>query len=133
MLPSWNWPGWAWLIVAVLLLSVVQVGLRVRGELRRRAQDTAVAARRQQVRASGHAGTAVVTNLTDTRTRLGGDLFFVVDMGLRVQADDVMPAFDATIRVPVSPVRLADFAEGRTVRVRIDPATREVALDQRTE
>lgn len=132
-LPSWDWPGWIWVIVAVVLLSVVQVGMQLRGELRRRAGDAQVLARQEQVRQTGRAATAVVTRLDDTGTRLGADKFFVVDMTLSVQAGDGIPAFDAAVRVPVSPVRLADFAEGRQVRVRVDAATREVALDQRTE
>ncbi|AOB33393.1 hypothetical protein AKI39_04010 [Bordetella sp. H567] len=75
----------------------------------------------------------MVIRTTDTGTRLGAIKFFVIDITLRVEAQGAEPAFDATLRVPVSPVRLAEFAEGRIVRVRVNPDTREVALDQRTE
>jgi hypothetical protein len=90
-------------------------------------------ARQEKVRELGRAGTAIVIRTTDTGTRLGAVQFFVIDITLRVEAEDGEPAFDTTLRVPVSPVRLVDFAEGRIVRVRVDTATREIALDQRTE
>ncbi|WP_083228611.1 hypothetical protein [Bordetella sp. H567] len=130
---AWGLPGWAWAVILVLVLSVVQVGFMLRGELRRRAQDAALVARQDQVRQTGRPGTGVVIRTTDTGTRLGAIKFFVIDITLRVEAQGAEPAFDATLRVPVSPVRLAEFAEGRIVRVRVNPDTREVALDQRTE
>lgn len=130
---AWGLPGWAWAVVVVLLLSVVQVGFMLRGEMRRRSQDAAVVARQDEVRQTGRAGTAVIIRTVDTGTRLGAIKFFVIDITLRVEAEGPDPAFDATLRVPVSPVRLSDFAEGRIVRVRVDAATREVAIDQRTE
>lgn len=130
---TWGLPGWAWVVILVLLLSVVQVGFMLRGELRRRSQDAAVVARQDEVRDRGRAGTAVVIRTVDTGTRLGAVKFFVIDITLHVEAQDGIPPFDTTLRVPVSPVRLSDFAEGRLVRVRVDPATREVAIDQRTE
>ncbi|ANN69828.1 hypothetical protein BAU08_22170 [Bordetella bronchialis] len=75
----------------------------------------------------------MVVRTVDTGTRLGAMRFFVIDITLGVEAQDGVEPFEATLRVPVSPVRLADFAEGRVVRVRVEPGTREVALDQRTE
>jgi hypothetical protein len=132
-LPSWDWPGWTWVIVVIVLLSLVQVGLRLRGEIQRRAADAAVVARQEQVRQTGRSATAVVMRLSDTGTRLGAVSFFVIELSLRVQGDEVIPAFDTTVRVPVSPVRLADFAEGRVIQVRVDTGTREVAVDQRTQ
>jgi hypothetical protein len=130
--PPWNWPGWAWAIVAVLLLSLIRVGAVVRGELRRRSAESQEVTRQEHVRRTGQPGTAVVLRVTDTGTRLGVTTFFVIDLTLRVQAGGAVPAFDTTLRVPVSPVRLSDFAEGKVIQVRIDTDTREVAVDQRT-
>ncbi|ANN79401.1 hypothetical protein [Bordetella flabilis] len=133
MIPSSTWPGWTWLIVAVIVLSILQAGLHVRAEMRRRAGDRAVAARQEAVRQTGRPAQAVVLQTRDTGIRLGATTFFVIDLTLRVQGDAQLPAFDTTLRVPISPVRLGDFAEGKTIRVRIDAGTREVAVDQRTE
>jgi hypothetical protein len=129
----WNWPVWAWALVALLLLSFIRVGAVVRGELRRRSTESQAVTRQEQVRQTGQPGTAVVLRVTDTGTRLGVTTFFVIDLTLRVQADSAIPAFETTLRVPVSPVRLNDFAEGKVIQVRIDTTTREVAVDQRTK
>ena len=42
------------------------------------------------------------------------------------------PALTRTLAVPLSPLHLADFGVGKTVRVRVDAATHEIALDQPT-
>jgi hypothetical protein len=132
-LPSSTWPGWTWAIVAIVVLSLIQAGLHIRGEMRRRARDAAVVARQDQVRTTGRPARAVVVRTTDTGIRLGAVTFFVIDLALHVEGDDTLPAFDTTLRTRISPVRLGDFAEGKTIQVRVDPATREVAVDQRTE
>ncbi|ARP87816.1 hypothetical protein [Bordetella genomosp. 9] len=131
--PDWNWSGWTWVIAAIVLLSLLQAGWHLRAELRRRAQDNAVAARQNEVRQTGRPYSAIVLRTTDTGIRMGAVKSFVIELALHVQGDTVVPDFDATVRVPLSPVRLADFTEGRTIQVRVDPATRDVAIAQRTE
>ena len=126
------WPDWAKWVGLGLLLSAVQAGVMLwRGHRRREAarKDTQ---RLQAVRISGVASTARVTAARDTRSRIGDTLYFVIELDLDVAATAATPALTRTLDVPLSPLHLADFGVGKTVRVRVDAATHEIALDQPT-
>jgi hypothetical protein len=41
-----------------------------------------------------------------------------------------LPDFETELTVPLSPVKMPQFAPGRTVQVKVDPATRDIAIDQ---
>jgi len=84
------------------------------------------------VRAHGVASTALVTAARDTRRRIGDTLYFIVELDLEVAATSATPALSRTLSVPLSPLHLADFSAGKTIQVRVDPASREVAVDQAT-
>lgn len=126
------WPDWGKWVVLGLLLSGAQAVFMLRREHKRRAAGRADAQRLEAVRASGVTSTARVTAARDTRTRIGETLYFVIELDLDVAATDATPALARTLRVPLSPLHLAEFGVGQTVQVRVDAATHDVAIDQPT-
>jgi hypothetical protein len=128
------WPDWGKWVVLGLLLSGAQAMFMLRRERKRRAAGRADAQRIETVRATGVASTARVTAARDTRTRIGESLYFVIELDLDVAATATTPALTRTLRVPLSPLHLAEFGVGKTVQVRVqdDGATHEVAIDQPT-
>ncbi|MDM0007440.1 hypothetical protein QTI51_23165 [Variovorax sp. J22G73] len=82
-----------------------------------------------QVLAEGVPAVATVLATADTEMRV--DLVYVLTrLTLRVEAAGPVPSFIAETVVPISPVKLAEFSEGRLVRVKVDLATRQIAIDQ---
>lgn len=132
------WPDWGKWVVLGLLLSGAQAAFMLRRERKRRAEARADARQLEAVRVTGVASTARVTAARDTRTRIGETLYFVIELDLDVAATDTTPAFAHTLRVPLSPLHLADFGVGKIVQVRVreeareNTATRDVAIDQPT-
>lgn len=126
------WPDWAKWVWLVLLLSCVQAGFMLRRERKRRAAGRKDVRRQEAVRASGVASTALVTAARDTRSRIGDTLYFIIELDLNVAATAATPALTRKLSVPLSPLHLADFGVGKTVQVRVDPDTHEVAMDQPT-
>jgi hypothetical protein len=126
------WPGWAKWVWLVLLLSLAQAAFMLWRERRRRAAGRRDAQRQASVRAGGLASTARVAAARDTRRRIGDTLYFIVELDLEVAATDTTPALTRTLSLPLSPLHLADFSAGRTIHVRVDPATHDVAVDQAT-
>ncbi|MDX3987504.1 MAG: hypothetical protein QHC88_19825 [Achromobacter sp.] len=142
------WPDWGKWVVLGLLLSGVQAAFMLRRERRRRAAGRAESERLDAVRATGVASTARVMAARDTRTRIGETLYFVIELELEVAATDATPAFTRTVRVPLSPLHLAEFGAGKAVQVRVqardgsaqrsregsrdNAATYDVAIDQPT-
>jgi len=126
------WPDWAKWVGLGLLLSAVQAGVMLWRGHRRRVAARKDAQRLQAVRIGGVASTARVTAARDTRSRIGDTLYFVIELDLDVAATAATPALTRTLAVPLSPLHLADFGVGKTVRVRVDAATHEIALDQPT-
>lgn len=126
------WPDWAKWVGLGLLLSAVQAGVMLWRGHRRRVAARKDTQRLQAVRIGGVASTARVTAARDTRSRIGDTLYFVIELDLDVAATAATPALTRTLDVPLSPLHLADFGVGKTVRVRVDAATHEIALDQPT-
>lgn len=126
------WPDWAKWVGLGLLLSAVQAGVMLWRGHRRRVAARKDTQRLQAVRIGGVASTARVTAARDTRSRIGDTLYFVIELDLDVAATASTPALTRTLAVPLSPLHLADFGVGKTVRVRVDAATHEIALDQPT-
>lgn len=73
--------------------------------------------------------TAKVLDSTDTRTRIDR-IYILTRLRLRVDAVGGLPDFEAELTVPLSPVKMPQFAPGRTVQVKVDPATRDIAIDE---
>ncbi|MFY0477584.1 hypothetical protein [Achromobacter marplatensis] len=126
------WPDWAKWVALGLLLSAVQAGVMLWRGHKRRAAARLQAQRLQAVRIGGVASTACVTAARDTRSRIGDTLYFVIELDLDVAATAATPALTRTLAVPLSPLHLADFGVGKTVRVRVDAATHEIVVDQPT-
>jgi hypothetical protein len=124
-----NWAKWVWL---GLLLSLAQAAYMLWRERQRRAAGRKEVQRQDGLRVSGLPGTARVTAARDTRRRIGDTLYFVIELDLDVAATSATPALSRTLSVPLSPLHLADFGVGKTIQVRVDPATREVVVDQAT-
>lgn len=126
------WPSWAKWVFLGLLLSLAQAAFMLWRERQRRAAGRRDVQRLDAVRANGLASTALVTAARDTRRRIGDTLYFIIELDLEVAATNDTPAMSRTLSVPLSPLHLADFGAGKTIQVRIDPSTREVAVDQAT-
>lgn len=125
-LPEWmTWFG------PVIVLMIASAAWQLRSVRQTLAARTRADRRLDEVKTSGKAARATILHNFDTGVRLGGDSHIVVGMRLNVQPDDGDAAFATHIEVPVSPLRLADFAEGCEIAVRYDPATYEVAVAQR--
>jgi len=73
--------------------------------------------------------TAKVLASTDTRTRIDR-IYILTRLRLQVDAVGGLPDFETELTVPLSPVKMPQFAPGRTVQVKVDPATRDVAIDE---
>ncbi|AOB33238.1 hypothetical protein AKI39_24490 [Bordetella sp. H567] len=124
-----EWAGWTSL---VLLIIVAEGGMALYMARRRQHRMLALAQARETVQRTGVPATARILRTVDTGTRLGADRFFVWKLSLAVD-HAAQGAFETEIRVPISPVRFGDFAEGRDIRVRIDAHSGKVVVDQRTE
>jgi hypothetical protein len=70
-----------------------------------------------------------VLDSTDTRTRIDR-IYILTRLRLQVDAVGGLPDFETELTVPLSPVKMPQFAPGRTVQVKVDPATRDIAIDQ---
>lgn len=112
-----------WLLLAVLCTAGVLVLQRVIV----RVVSGEVSANR--IRATGQPATAVVLDIHDTGHRVDA-IFVLARLRLRVQPVDALTPFDVELDTPISPAKLAEFAPGRTVKVRVDRGTHEVAIDQ---
>jgi hypothetical protein len=132
MMERWgipDWAGWATLVLLIILAE----GAMALYTVKRRQERNAYAARGQQtVLRAGAQATAVILRTMDTGTRLGADQFFVWKLTLAVR-HAAQGSFETEIRVPISPARFGDFAEGREILVRVDGRTRDVVVAQRTE
>ena len=112
----------------VVILSVLAVvGILVLQRVVVRFATKAGAVKR--VLGDGKPATAVVLDTYDTGNRVSS-IFLMVRLDLRVEESTDVPGFETQTVVPISPVKLSDFAVGRTVKVRVDTATEEVAIDQ---
>lgn len=87
-------------------------------------------AKTERVLKDGRPAQAVVLDTYDTGNRISA-IYILTRLRLRVEpAETPFAPFDAELTVPISPVKLAEFATGCRISVRVDPATREVAVDQ---
>ena len=122
------WAGWMTLgILALILVDGLIFTWLFRRMEQRRAQTREQAA---EILASGMPATALVLETSATGTERGGLL--EVQLRLRVTPGDGGAPFESAVLVDLSPVRIADFAEGKVIAVRVDPATRQVVIAQRT-
>ena len=112
-------------VVIISVLAVVGVLLLQRVIVRLVTKAGTV----KRVLADGQPATAVVLDTYDTGNRVSS-IYLMVRLDLRIEESADVPGFETQTVVPISPVKLADFSVGRTVKVRVDAATEEVAIDQ---
>ena len=111
------------LILIPLSVLAVLVLQRVIVRLATKARTT------ERVMAEGRPSTAVVLDTYDTGSRVN-TIYVMVRLTLRIEDAEGVPGFETTTVVPISPVKLPDFAIGRTIKVRVDPVSKDVAMDQ---
>jgi hypothetical protein len=85
--------------------------------------------RAERVLRTGQPAVGVVLESHDTATRVER-IYILVRLKVQVQPEDGSPAYETELVAPISPVKIADFAPGRSVKLRFDPVSREVAIDQ---
>jgi len=85
--------------------------------------------RAERVLRTGQPAVGVVLESHDTATRVER-IYILVRLKLQVQPEDGSPAYETELVAPISPVKIADFAPGRSVKLRFDPVSREIAIDQ---
>lgn len=122
-------------LAVILLVSYVMIALGMRFASRvmhmqsvvnRRAMGADLA---ERVLRTGQPAVATVLESYDTGMRVAR-IFILVRLKFQVQPEGGLPAYEAELVAPISPVKLADFAPGCSVKLRFDPVTREIAIDQ---
>ncbi|ARP88383.1 hypothetical protein [Bordetella genomosp. 9] len=146
----WGLPPWAGWMALVVLIIMVEGAVALYHVKRRHDRTVRETQASETIRRTGASASAQVLQATDTGVRLGADRFFIWKLRLAVQpaasealadrgvaadsaAGELRLPFETEIKVPISPARFADFAEGRQIRVRVEPGTHSVVVDQRTE
>lgn len=127
-----NFPAWAWWAAAIGLFLLVEALVAIWFIRRWTRQRAEIAAPLEEIRGTGETGSALILEATDTGKRLGAYSFLVVRLRLRVTRPHG-EEFETEIDAHISPVRIPDFAEGKHIKVSIDPHTRMVAVNQRTQ
>lgn len=122
--------GYLWLLIPLLCLVLIVLGAigvrKLQGFATGRVIEHAMPVK---VLAEGTPAMATVLTATDTEVRIDR-IYILTRLYLKVEATATLPAFVTETVAPISPVKLADFAEGMRIRVKVDPATRKVAIDQ---
>lgn len=117
-------------LIVVVPLIAVPVGAFAIMKLQRRVIDKVTnVALEQRLQREGVATTAQVLDAADTGGRVDA-IYLLVRLRLQVAAADGVEGFVTEIVAALSPVRMAQIVPGATVKVRVDPLSREVVLDQ---
>lgn len=117
-------------LIVVVPLVAVPVGAFAIMKLQRQVIDKVTnVALEQRLQREGVATTAQVLDAADTGGRVDA-IYLLVRLRLQVAADDGVEGFVTEIVAALSPVRVAQIVPGATVKVRVDPLSREVVLDQ---
>ncbi|ATE71961.1 DUF4381 domain-containing protein [Lysobacter capsici] len=117
-------------LIVVVPLIAVPVGAFAIMKLQRQVIDKVTnVALEQRLQREGVATTAQVLDAADTGGRVDA-IYLLVRLRLQVAAADGVEGFVTEIVAALSPVRVAQIVPGATVKVRVDPLSREVVLDQ---
>jgi len=120
---------WFLLIPLAALVVVVAGGLGIL-KLQKAANAKAAGTdRAAHVLRVGLPTTGKVLDSTDTRARIDR-IYILTRLRLHVDAVGGVPDFETELTVPLSPVKMPQFAPGRMVRIKVDPATRDIAIDE---
>jgi uncharacterized membrane protein YqiK len=120
-------------VVALLAFVMITLGKRhvsrmmhMQGVVNREVMG---ADRAERVLRTGQPAVATVLESYDTGVRVER-IYIIVRLKLQVRPEGGLPAYQTELDAPISPVKLADFAPGRSVKLRFDPVSREIAIDQ---
>ena len=118
----------ALLVFVLATMAKRHVGrvISMQGVVNRQVMGTDLA---ERVLRTGQPAVGVVLESYDTAMRVER-IYILVRLKLQVQPEGGLPAYEAELTAPISPVKLADFAPGRSVKLRFDPVSREIAIDQ---
>jgi Glu-tRNA(Gln) amidotransferase subunit E-like FAD-binding protein len=117
-------------LIVVVPLIAIPVGAFAIMKLQRRVIDKVTnVALEQRLQREGVATIAQVLDAADTGGRVDA-IYLLVRLRLQVAAADGVEEFVTEIVAALSPVRVAQIVPGATVKVRVDPLSREVVLDQ---
>jgi hypothetical protein len=121
-----------WILVPVLAWLVFTLCVTLWRERRKHAARRAHAQRTADILAHGMPATAQVMTLSDSGQRRSdqGGTWAIAKLHLRVQAPEAAEAFDVNQTTPIPLAELPDYAAGKTLAVRFDPASREVAVER---
>lgn len=123
------------LIVALVLFPLLFIGIgalaimKMQKRVIAQVSNTALEERLRRLQGGGVASTAQVLDAADTGNRIDA-IYLLIRLDLQVAAAEGLEAFTGQIVVPLSPARVAQIVPGSTVKVRVDPVSREVVLDQ---
>jgi hypothetical protein len=123
-----------WVLVPVLAWLVVTLGVTLLRERRKHRAQWARAQKATDILAHGTPATAQVMAFSDTGERRSGmgATWAVATLHLRVQATEVAEAFEVDQTTSIDLAELPDYAAGKTIAVRFDPASRDVAVERST-
>lgn len=136
LLAAWFTKYWYLIVpIAVILLvsfGLVALGMRFaskvmdrQGEVIRRDMGADLA---ERVLRTGQPAVGMVLESHDTGRR-AAYFYILVWLKFQVQPEGGLP-YEAELVAPISPVKIADFAPGRSVKLRFDPVSHEIAIDQ---
>ena len=121
-MPSWSIP-------ILTLLQILVVGLILWGMFKRkRAKER----HEEHVRNTGTPATALVLDATDTGDHDENSSLLHIMLRLQVTPSIGAP-FETTLKSKISPIRIADFTEGKEIAVRVEPQTQFVVIAQRVQ
>jgi hypothetical protein len=121
-----------WVLVPVLAWLVFTLCVTLWREHRKHRARLAREQRADHIRAHGMPATAQVMALSDSGQRRSGKggTWAVAKLHLRVQATEAVETFEVNQTTPIPLAELPDYAAGKTLAVRFDPASREVAVER---
>lgn len=122
-----------WILVPVLAWTVFTLGVTLLREYRRHQVQSSRAQRAAELLDRGEPAMAEVTAFADTgqRRSASGTVWAVARLGLRVRPAGAAEPFDVEQTTSIALADLPDHAPGKTIAVRFDPQSRELAVERR--
>ena len=119
-----SWPVSILSLLQILVLVLILGGLYKRIQAKKRHEE--------HVRNTGTPATALVLDATDTGDHDENSSLLHIMLHLQVTPSIGTP-FETTLKSKISPIRIADFTEGKEIAVRVEPQTQFVVIDQRVQ
>ncbi|MDQ0589860.1 hypothetical protein [Variovorax paradoxus] len=122
-----------WILVPVLAWTAFTLGVTLLREYRRHQLQSSRAQRAAELLERGEPAVAEVIALADTgqRRSASGTVWAVARLELRVRPAGAAEPFDVEQTTSIAVADLPGHAPGKTIAVRFDPASRELAVERR--